>query len=132
MILRPIPPFRLDLTAWVLRRRSLNLIDRWDGATYRRTLLLGRRLIEVAVRQTGSTGTPQLIITATPPLRTMMERRRVRWFLDRLLGLGIDLSDWHRMAARDERLRPLADAFRGVKPPRFPSLFEALVNAVAC
>ncbi len=28
---KPMPPFRLDLTVWVLRRRPHNLMDRWDG-----------------------------------------------------------------------------------------------------
>jgi hypothetical protein len=32
--LRPIPPFRLDLTVWALRRRARNMIGRWDGSTY--------------------------------------------------------------------------------------------------
>ena len=41
-MLRPIPPFRLDLTVWALRRRSRNLIDRWDGTTYRRVIVVGR------------------------------------------------------------------------------------------
>ena len=36
------------------------------------------------------------------------------------------------MAAGDERLRPLADRFRGMKPPRFPTMFEAVINAFAC
>lgn len=27
----PVPPFRLDLTVWALRRRPDNLFDRWDG-----------------------------------------------------------------------------------------------------
>jgi DNA-3-methyladenine glycosylase II len=36
------------------------------------------------------------------------------------------------MAERHPRLRTLADQFRGVKPPRFPTVFEALVNAFAC
>jgi DNA-3-methyladenine glycosylase II len=52
--------------------------------------------------------------------------------LDRLLGLQIDLSDWYGVARRDRRLAELADRFRGVKPPRFPTVFEALVNAFAC
>jgi DNA-3-methyladenine glycosylase II len=30
-VLEPIPPFRLDLTVWTLRRRPDNIIDRWDG-----------------------------------------------------------------------------------------------------
>ena len=41
-VLRPIPPFRLDLTVWALRRRPRNLIDRWDGTTYRRVIVIGR------------------------------------------------------------------------------------------
>ena len=36
------------------------------------------------------------------------------------------------MAEGHRRLRALADQFRGVKPPRFPTVFEALVNAFAC
>src|SRR6185312_3158643 len=30
------------------------------------------------------------------------------------------------------RLGPLAQRFRGMKPPRFPTVFECLVNAIAC
>jgi DNA-3-methyladenine glycosylase II len=40
-VLRPIPPFRLDLTVWALRRRPRNLIDRWDGTAYRRVIVTG-------------------------------------------------------------------------------------------
>ena len=36
-----LPPFRLDLTVWVLRRLPINQMDRWDGKTYRRVLMLG-------------------------------------------------------------------------------------------
>jgi DNA-3-methyladenine glycosylase II len=49
-----------------------------------------------------------------------------------LLGPRIDLAEWYRLAERDPRLRILAERFRGVKPPRFPSVFESLVNAIAC
>lgn len=29
----PVPPFRLDLTAWALRRRPENAIDDWNGTS---------------------------------------------------------------------------------------------------
>lgn len=29
--IKPVPPLRLDLTVWALRRRPHNLVDRWDG-----------------------------------------------------------------------------------------------------
>jgi DNA-3-methyladenine glycosylase II len=132
LIVRPIPPFRLDLTVWALRRRPRNKIDRWDGVTYRRMLVVKGRPTELAVRQEGALMRPRLIVTATPSLGTASERQVVRSAIDRLLGLRIDLSDWYRMAEGHQRLRPLADQFRGVKPPRFPTVFETLVNAFAC
>ena len=54
--LTPVPPFRLDLTAWALRRRPNNLIDRWDGETYRRVLVMNGYPAEVAVRQSRPAG----------------------------------------------------------------------------
>ena len=56
----------------------------------------------------------------------------MRLVVDRLLGLRIDLDEWYRVAAGDQRLRLLANRFLGMKPPRFPTMFEAVVNAFAC
>lgn len=78
LIVRPAPPFRLDLTVWALRRRARNKIDRWDGVTYRRVIAIEGRPIEVAVRQEGPLTGPRLIVTATPSLRTPSQRQRVR------------------------------------------------------
>jgi DNA-3-methyladenine glycosylase II len=130
--IRAVPPFRLDLTVWALRRRPRNLVDRWDGVTYRRVAIVNGRALEVAVRQTGAPTAPRLDVTVTPAPRSESDRWQLRTLLDRLLGLRIDLSAWYRTASRDPRLGPLADRFRGVKPPRFPTVFEALVNAFAC
>jgi DNA-3-methyladenine glycosylase II len=132
LIIRPVPPFRLDLTVWALRRRAHNAIDRWDGNTYRRVIGVGGRPTELKVRQTGTTATPRLIVTAAPALRTRSERQTVRSALDLLLGANVDLHDWYRIAEGDRRLESLAVRFRGVKPPRFLTVFEALVYAFAC
>lgn len=129
--IRPVPPFRLDLTVWALRRRARNLVDRWDGTTYRRVVVIDGHAAELSVRQTGSPTVPLLVVTITPRPRTV-DARHLRRLLDRLLGLRIDLTHWYQTAARDSRLRQLAEKFRGVKPPRFPTVFEALVNAFAC
>jgi hypothetical protein len=47
--LKPVSPLCLDLTVWTLRRRSHNIVDRWDGTTYRRVLPLPAGSVEVAV-----------------------------------------------------------------------------------
>jgi DNA-3-methyladenine glycosylase II len=132
LIVRPVPPFRLDLTVWALRRRARNAIDRWDHATYRRIIVLGGRVTALSVRQSGSSDAPRLLVRSSPSPRTPAERRQLRTLIERLLGTGLDLGDWYRIARQDRRLGILADRFRGLKPPRFPTVFEALVNAFAC
>jgi DNA-3-methyladenine glycosylase II len=49
-----------------------------------------------------------------------------------MLGLRVDLSSFYRMAEADSLIGPIAARFRGLKPPRFPTVFESLLNAVAC
>ncbi|MGH8023640.1 MAG: hypothetical protein ACRED1_08665, partial [Limisphaerales bacterium] len=85
--LKPIPPFRLDLTVWTLRRRVSNLIDRWDGRTYRRVLALEGRAVETAVIQLGSPKSPRLQVTLTGRQITPDLKRAAVQSLERLLGL---------------------------------------------
>jgi len=132
LIVRPVPPFRLDLTVWALRRRRRNAIDRWDHGTYRRIVVLGGRVTTLSVRQSESSESPRLVVRSTPSPRTPADRRQLRTLIERLFGTGIDLNDWYRIARQDRRLGILADRFRGMKPPRFPTVFEAVVNAFAC
>jgi DNA-3-methyladenine glycosylase II len=128
----PRPPFRLDLTTWALRRRPDNAIDRWDASTYRRALSINGDPVAVSVTQEGSSNLPRLSILLTGRPITQSEVVGARSTLDRLLGLTVDLSSFATMAAADSLLAPLAGRMRGLRPPRFASVFEALVNGVAC
>jgi DNA-3-methyladenine glycosylase II len=130
--LQPVPPFRLDLTVWTLRRRESNLIDRWDGQTYRRVLVLKDSPVEVAITQGGLPNVAQLYVTLNGSHIFPEAKALTIQSLERLLGFRIDLTRFYRLSATDDKLSPLVERFRGAKPPRFPTLFEALVNAVAC
>lgn len=130
--LEPVPPFRLDLTAWALRRRPHNAVDRWDGETYRRVLRLSEGVAEIEVRQVGPCEAPRLEVVVAAEQILPGARAEVTTILQRMLGLDVDLHDFYRRAAGDRHLRPLVDRFQGLKPPRFPSVFECLVNAIAC
>ena len=131
--LEPRAPFRLDLTAWALRRRSHNAVDRWDAA-YVRARALPRRRPARAVGDAGGRRQTRHACRSCSPAGQSTSRREAlaRSALDRLLGLSVDLSPFAAMAAPDPLLGPLASRLRGLKPPRFPTVFEALVNGVAC
>lgn len=131
-VLRAAPPFRLDLTAWALRRRRHNTVDRWDGTSWRRVLVINDEPLETAVTQLGTSERPRLKVTLNGTSISKHARRHVSRLLRQMFGLRTDLSAFYDLAARDKRLAPLAQRFRGLKPPCFPSVFEALVNAIAC
>ncbi len=130
--LRPVPPFRLDLTAWVLRRRPNYEVDRWDGTTYRRLLVLNGKAIKTAVRQTASPHSPRLQITLGSSHLSSDDQAAARKMLERMFGLRNTLDAFYQLAAQDSKLGPLVQRFLGLKPPRYPTVFEALVNGIAC
>ena len=130
--LKPVPPFRLDLTVWTLRRRPDNAVDRWDGQTYRRVLSLDSRAVEVAVGQTRPPEMPRLQIQVRGAQLGPGVRPAVRLALERLLGLRVDLSDFYRFVSQEADLELLVRRFRGMRPPRFLTVFESLVNGIAC
>lgn len=129
--LRPVSPFRLDLTAWALRRRPHNLIDRWDGTTYRRVLAINGQPFELSVAQAGNSG-GLLRVNVHSPRSDREATQLINHSVKNALGLRVDLWDFYNLAAQDGKLGPLADRFRGLKPPRFPSIFEGVVNGIAC
>jgi DNA-3-methyladenine glycosylase II len=129
----PVPPFRLDFTVATLRRRPDNIIDRWDGQTFRRVLVAGDgRLYEIAVSQSGLPNAPCLCVSVSQEEPNAGVKEQVILVLERLLGIHINLDGFYRMAESDDKLSPLMDQFRGFKPPRFHTNFEALVTAIAC
>jgi DNA-3-methyladenine glycosylase II len=118
-------PYRLDLTVSVLRRLSTNMVDvlTQEGQYVRAFDGFGGPVIaRVTQKQHNS-----LQLTLDGDLD---EHPRVLELIRRMLGVDRDLRAFNRAASRISWLRPLASRMRGVKPPRYPTLWEACVNAV--
>jgi DNA-3-methyladenine glycosylase II len=130
--IKPIPPFRLDLTAWALRRQPTNMMDRLDGGVYQRILMVKRNPVKVDVVEAGSIDEPRIRVDAEGSRLTGTDASMIRLTLQRMLGLNVDLSAFYEKGKSDPVFGGLIERFRGVKPPRFPSVFEAIVNAIAC
>jgi DNA-3-methyladenine glycosylase II len=108
------------------------MVDRWDGTTYRRVLPLPAGPVEVAVTQTATLEMARLKVAVAGQSVSASVRAAVTSALDRLLGLRIDLTDFYHVAAHHRQLGPLALRFEGMKPPRFATVFESVINAMAC
>ena len=117
-------PFRLDLTANVLRRLSTNVVDRFDGTTYRRLIGDARAPALLSVTQTGPA---ELTVDIAASGKTRLDPAAL---VARVLGIDVDLEPFYRAAAGVAWLAPLVAGARGVKPPRYPTVWEACVNAI--
>ncbi|HYW52693.1 MAG TPA: hypothetical protein VE826_01920 [Dongiaceae bacterium] len=117
-------PYRLDLTAVVLRRLSTNVVDVFDGATYRRLLGDPAAPVRFSARQVAPDA---LGIRLEGPGADAFDPEAVA---RRALGTEVDLSAFYEGAKTVPWLQTIATAARGVKPPRYPSLWETICNAV--
>lgn len=116
-------PFRLDLTVDALRRLASNVVDVVDAeGTYYRAVRVANAttLLAVHARDDGS-----IELRATGA-------GGERWIpvVVRMLGTTVSLSDWYARSRQIAWLQPIASALRGLKPPRYPSLWEACAHAI--
>lgn len=115
-------PFRLDLTANVLRRLSTNAVDTYTGGAYRRMLVTAAGPVALTVRQHAPDA-----LRVDVPAHASIDAGDV---VARLFGTQADLAPFYAAASAIPWLQDIVTRARGVKPPRYPSLWEALVNAV--
>jgi DNA-3-methyladenine glycosylase II len=116
-------PYRLDLTADALRRLAGNIVDTVDAnGVYRRALADERGTNIVAVRQ-----------TSARELEVRIAGREGRRWLPavaRMLGTQTTLTEFYRRAEAVPWLDALARELRGLKPPRYPDMWEALCHSI--
>jgi DNA-3-methyladenine glycosylase II len=119
-------PFNLDLTVTALRRLPTNVVDLVtpDGE-YLRMLAGAHGSMVVRVTQPHR---QRLLVGVEADIR---DHPTALALVRRMLGIERDLTVFNRAAARIPWLAPLAKRMRGVKPPRYPTLWEACVNAIA-
>jgi DNA-3-methyladenine glycosylase II len=118
------PPYRLDLTAVALRRLSTNIVDTFEAGTFRRLLGDPAAPTLLSVEQTAPDALTVLL--EGPDAGTFDPAALVR----RLLGGDVDLAPFYAGAAGVPWLDRIAVGARGVRPPRYPSLWETICNAI--
>jgi DNA-3-methyladenine glycosylase II len=126
--LQVVTPYRLDLTVSALRRTSSNLVDVYtrDGRYLRAVGGFSKPVIVTVTQLRGST----LAVTIDGNIGSAGSVEGALAIVRRMLGTERDLAEFHRRARSIAWLAPLAHRMRGLKPPRYPALFEACANAI--
>ena len=119
--IRPPRPYSLGLTASRFTRFP-EVVDRFDGKTYRRLLRAGREAVLLSVAQRGGAERAVLEVAlegpgADSPAASVAARR----LLGRSLGAGTDVEAFYRACAADPLLAASIRDFRGLRIVGFPS-----------
>lgn len=122
-----VPPYRFDLTVSALRRLSTNTVDvlTLEGE-YLRALDGFCKPVLVRVIQVH----PTTLTVTLEGCDGSDERIRAGAIVRRILGVERELSQYYSAAKGIPWLWSLAVHMRGLKPPRYPTLWEACVNAI--
>lgn len=123
-------PFHLEATVRVLQRRPTNRVDIWEGGCHRRVLTTPNGVFLVETRNHGSVDEPDVRFAILNGRPSPAIRRFVAASVRRMLGLDVDPTPIQRWAERVKGLRSTARALRGMRPPRFPSLFETFGSVI--
>lgn len=123
------PPFNLQATVRVLQRRPQNLIDRWIDDRYVRVLRIGTEHVLVATENRGTIDAPDLQYSCHSEVSSEI-RASIEPVLRRILGLDLDPQRLQRSAGNVNAFDAVSRALRGMRPPRFVSLFEAFANVI--
>lgn len=116
-------PYRLDWTVEALRRVPTNPVDVMTAqGCYMRAF---------------SDGNGTTIVEVTQPRRDAIDIRlsgsaakRHLQTVAMMLGANVDLRDWYRRVRAFPWLARLARDLRGLKPPRYPELWETLCHGI--
>ena len=119
-------PYRLDLTVSVLRRLSTNVVDRFTPeGQYVRVLSGFANPVIVRATQLHDEDFLSIIIEGN----TQHDSTALA-LVCRMLAVDRDLSHFTFAASHIPWLAPLVTRMEGVKPPRYPTLWEACANAI--
>ena len=123
-------PFHLEATVRVLQRRPSNLIDIWEAPFYRRVVRENDRLALIEVSEKGTIDAPDVMLSSPGGALPVQLREEVTRTAREILGLDQQSTTHQSRAEAEPALRTTAMALRGMRPPRYPDLFETFANVI--
>jgi DNA-3-methyladenine glycosylase II len=127
IVLSPVPPFDFDLSASISKGGDPEIRSFTDG-TFRQPLRVEGHLVLVTVTSDGTVDRPRLRLQVQPPPLPATLLQAAGQVVTRLFNL--DLSLFGRAVEADPVMSAVARRLRGLKPPRTPTVFEALVDSI--
>lgn len=124
------PPYSFER---LLRRLESHPDDQFridaNSGILRRAFRLKGRPVLVTLRFSGDCENPVLTVSAHEPLSAKQQESLIAT-VRHMFSADYDLLPLYRHMAEDQHLRPLADAFRGLRYLLDPDLFQSMIRTI--
>ena len=131
VVLEPLPPFSLALTAGNLTYFQGRVgADYFENGTYRRVLQVDGHAALLSVNDIGSVDEPRLHVRVSAENLLQSEALCAIETCRHMLAMKTDLKPFYDRVTRDSILAALTKPLRGLHPPCVPTVYEGLVFAI--
>jgi DNA-3-methyladenine glycosylase II len=124
----PDPPFNFELTTGVYSCFPSQCVDTVTDGVYKRALEISGKIHLLRVRSVGASYKPKLLVDFIPdiPQRKFVDEK-VRW----MFGMNDDIGGFYKIALKDRNFVPIIKLLYGLRAPKTPTVFEALIIAIS-
>jgi DNA-3-methyladenine glycosylase II len=129
LTLEPAPPFDFGLSASIFSEGGPQIRSYREGA-FHQVMRANGHLVLVTVTSDGTVDQPKVKVRVRPGPIPAGVMKDVGQAVTTLFNLDLDLSLFMKAVRGDPVMSPLAIRLRGLKPPRTPTVFEALVDSI--
>ena len=127
LFIEPKPPFNFELITSLYSRFPTQCVDLYSQGTYERVLRDKDKLFLIRVKSAGLVEKPKLQIEVLPPgARKKFIEDQVRW----ILGTDDETEGFYKIALADKKFAPVIKNLYGLRAPRTPTVYEALIIAL--
>ena len=130
--IRPVAPFDFDLTLGSFASFAApgpGGVERYARGSFARVLRAGERLYHVQLWNAGSVEAPEVALAIwpePPPADAQTLERTCAW----MMAAELDVTPLYERAADDQAINAVLRRLRGLREPRTPDAFEALITAI--
>ena len=122
----PKVPFDFKLIASLYSRFPTQCVDIYEVGVYKRALRIGGKIHFIKVRSSGSVGEPKLFVETKPSVQKSLVEEKIKW----MFGTEENLGGFYKLALKDEKFAPVIKDLYGLRAPKTPNAFEALIIAI--
>lgn len=125
--IKPKAPFNFELVASLYGRFPTQCVDLYGQGMYTRALKPGKEVCLIKVKSIGTVNQPKLEVDVQLEIKDAdLVKKTVEW----ITGADEDISSFYKIGLKDEKFSRLIKQLYGLRPPRTPTAFEALIIAI--